>query len=125
LFDRDKITWEGRAPHDRVVMHPGTKVGKLKGDLLHYTVKTPGEHDAQIEKFSSIRAKLLYAEGKRPDFYHLHIKPPLKFFIDYFLKLGFLDGYPGFLIAWKSSRGHRKRYVKLKQMYGAGTYGAG
>jgi glycosyltransferase involved in cell wall biosynthesis len=117
LFDRRKAKWGGVNPHDRIEMKDGSKIGKLKGDLLHYTVRTLDEHDQQIEKFSIISSKELFKAGKKPDFYHLTIKPPIKFTIDYFLKLGFLDGKNGYLIASKSSKGYRMRYQKLKELY--------
>lgn len=117
LFDRTKMTWGGRPPHDWVEMNPGTKVGKLQGDLLHYTVGTLAEFQAQVEKFSIIRAKLLFAEGKKPNFFYLYVKPGLKFFIHFVLRMGFLDGPAGFHIAWKSALGYRRRYVILKQLY--------
>ncbi len=117
LFDRTKMTWGGRPPHDWVEMNPGTRVGRIKGNLLHYTFHTPDEMDAQVENFSMIRAKLLFAEGKKPNFYYLHIKPWAKFFIHYVLRLGFLDGRAGYQIAAKSAFGYYRRYEILKQMY--------
>lgn len=117
LFDRRKAKWSGINPHDRIQMEVGSRIGKLKGDLHHYTIRTIAEHDKQIEKFSTIRSKELFKAGKKPDFYHLALKPYIKFFTAYFLKLGFLDGKNGYTIARKSSKGYRMRYQKLKELY--------
>lgn len=117
LFDRRKAKWGGINPHDRIEMESHSIIRKLKGDLFHYTVRTLDEHDQQIEYFAIIRAQELFKAGKKPNFYHLFIKPYIKFTIDYFLQLGFLDGKNGYFIASKSSKGYWMRYQKLKELY--------
>lgn len=117
LFDKRHARWGGVNPHDKVIVSEGAKTKHLPGDILHYTIASTEEHDAQIEKFSEIRARELFRLGKRPNTYQLMVKPWLKFGLDYFLKLGFLDGKNGFTIAYKSALAYRKRYEKLKALY--------
>jgi glycosyltransferase involved in cell wall biosynthesis len=115
LWNRTIGQWGGRNPHDRVVIGPGTKVESLPGDLLHYTVDSIDQYIGQVNKFSSIQAAQLRGEGFRPNFLHLLIKPAYKFFLAYFFRLGFLDGWRGYLIARGQALGVYLRYVKIRQ----------
>ncbi len=46
--------------------------------------------------------------------YHVVIKPAAsRFFIHYIIRLGFLDGFAGFLVAKTQAYGVLTRYVKL------------
>lgn len=117
LFDRKLGRWGGTNPHDKVIMKPGTTIQKLKGDLLHYTVSTVREYIGQVNKFSSIQATELLQRKKRVSFFHLYIKPPYKFILAYFFRLGFLDGWRGFCIASGQAWGIYLRYVKMKDLY--------
>jgi hypothetical protein len=41
------------------------RVGRLRGDLFHYTVRTVKEHNAKLEVFTDKAAEDLYARGRR------------------------------------------------------------
>jgi hypothetical protein len=41
------------------------------------------------------------------------VKPPARFVIHYFIRLGFLDGFPGFTFAKAQAYGVYVRYIKL------------
>ena len=45
--------------------------------------------------------------------FQILFKPPVRFVIHYFIGLGFLDGFPGFVIAVTQSYGVLTRYIKL------------
>jgi len=93
-----------------------SKVGFLEGDLMHYSYYKISEHIQQIDKFSEIRAKVLYKKGKKTNIFQIIVKPFWKFLRHYFLKLGFLDGYYGFVISIISAHATFLRYAKLKQL---------
>jgi hypothetical protein len=80
-------------------MFQGDKTtGYLKGNILHYSFYTIDSHIKQIEYFTDISSKALYAKQYKPNFIKLYISPAAKFIESYFLKLGFLDGKYGFII---------------------------
>ncbi len=116
LWNRKKGCWGGKNPHDKVVMEPGCRVKKIEGDLLHYTVSEVGEYLAQVDKFSTIQAEQLKAEGMSPHFFHLRIKPLYKFLLAYVIRLGFLDGWRGYVIARGQALGIYWRYRKVREM---------
>ena len=114
LWQKNNGQWEGII-HEQVVLAKGTKTAYLKGELLHHTCNSVAEHIRQINNFTTIEAQRDFQKGIRPTFYHLYLKPLWKFVNTYFIKLGFLDGYYGWLIAKNSAYARHLRYVKLQK----------
>ncbi len=119
LWTRTKGEWGGNNPHDKFFMNKDASVGVLQGDLLHYTFRTVEQHLAQIEKFSTISAQSKFAKGKKSSAFKIAVYPFWRFFRNYFIKLGFLDGKTGFLIAFYSMHAVELKYVKLKKLHDA------
>jgi glycosyltransferase involved in cell wall biosynthesis len=109
-------TWTGMNPHDKLTLKPGVKSERLKGHILHYTVGEIKEHIDQMNSFSSIGAEGLFKKGCKGVSVRIIINPFFRFFRDYVFKMGFLDGYYGFLIAMNTSYGVFLKYSKLKMM---------
>lgn len=114
LWERRCGEWGGKNPHDKVILRPGSQVKKLKGDLLHYTAPTQKAFYNQLDKFSSIQAAGLRAEGFRPNFFHFYFKPAFKFLTAYLFRVGFLDGRAGYQIAKGQAWSVLQRYLKVK-----------
>ncbi len=75
------------------------KTKKLKNPLLHLPHLTVGEFLKDINFYTNIRAQELFSKGKTTNVWQIIGYPIGKFFWNYFLKLGFLDGVQGLLIA--------------------------
>lgn len=116
LFKRDRGSWQGVNPHDRFDMVEGARVAKLKGDLLHYSFYSVEEHLKQIDKFSTIAAQAKFENGVRTSPLMPFVKGLAKFIKAYVIKLGFLDGYFGWLIAVYSAKASYLKYFKLLQL---------
>lgn len=116
LFHKSSGNWAGKNPHDKFDVKKGITVKHLVGDLLHYTFYTLQEHNLQIEKFSGIAAQAYYDKGTRANVLNLVFSPLFKFIRNYVLKLGFLDGYYGWLICKRSARATYLKYDKLKKI---------
>jgi glycosyltransferase involved in cell wall biosynthesis len=67
--------------------------------LRHFPHQTISEYLSEINKYSDIRAKELFRQGKSSNVLEICIYPFAKFVMDYFLLLGFIDGARGFIIA--------------------------
>jgi glycosyltransferase involved in cell wall biosynthesis len=117
LWDSRKGQWTGINPHDMYKLKPGSSEEKLRGDILHYSYYTTSDHLKQVDYFTGISAKELHARGKKSNFFKMIFSPPVKFFRDYFIRLGFLDGYYGFVICMISAHAVFIKYVKLKQLW--------
>jgi glycosyltransferase involved in cell wall biosynthesis len=117
LWDRKKGRWGGVNPHDRVVMDDQSRISHLSGDLLHYSYHTIRDHIDQINSFSDIAARAAFAEGRKANLMlDIVLNPLMTFFKKYFLKMGILDGYQGFMIAIHTAYGKFLKYIKLREL---------
>ena len=102
--------------HERVDVQGST--GDLKKDLLHYPYKGVISGQLQtVNNFSSLMAEDMYERGKHYHISLLLLRPTFKFFEVYLLKLGFLDGLAGFIIAVTSAYAMFVRYIKLRELW--------
>ncbi|MEQ6121100.1 glycosyltransferase family 2 protein [Reichenbachiella sp. MALMAid0571] len=117
LWNKNKGQWGGTNPHDLVRMNSDSTVQYCNEDILHYSYHSIDQHIGQINKFSSISAEEKARKGKKVNvIVHLILYPYWIFLKTYFLKLGFLDGYYGFVISVLNSYYRFLKYVKLKQI---------
>lgn len=110
LYRRDAARFVG-AIHESVQVNG--PVGKLRGDILHYTIRSLGEHYAKMEAFTTRAAEDLYARGRRSWRGGMWLAAPWTLLQRFVFQLGFLDGYRGALIAWTSARYVWLKYRKL------------
>lgn len=120
LWDSRLGKWAGTNPHDKYEMQAGCKIQKLKGDILHYSYYTREDHYKQVNYFTTILAQSQYKIGKKAPLIVLYMSPIVKFFKDYFLKLGFLDGKTGFIICRISAYATFVKYRKLRNLIQSG-----
>jgi glycosyltransferase involved in cell wall biosynthesis len=79
------------------------KVKDLKNPLIHLPHPTMSTYIESVNEFSDLHAKANKKEGKKASLTKILFWPPLKFIDNYFLKLGFLDGTEGFVVAMMMS----------------------
>jgi len=116
LFDRRKGCWGGINPHDRVVMQKGSRVHYLKGDLLHWVLNSYEAHIDKANKFSTIAAHEYFKLGRKSSMPKIILNSTWRFFKAYVLRLGFMDGFNGFVISSFSAYTSFLKYVKLHQL---------
>jgi glycosyltransferase involved in cell wall biosynthesis len=115
LWDSRKGDWGGTNPHDKYELFDKTaKTGFLKGNILHYSYYTREDHYKQIEYFTNILAKEQANSSKNASLFVLYFSPVVKFFKDYFIKRGFLDGKEGFVISRLSAYATYLKYKKIR-----------
>ncbi|MGC1188701.1 MAG: glycosyltransferase family 2 protein [Candidatus Acidiferrales bacterium] len=110
LYDRTHGQFAGTI-HESVRLDG--PAGRLKGLLHHYNVRTYQEHLAKIDAFTNIAAAELYQRGRKHWRVKMYVAAPWTFFQRLMLRLGFLDGRRGWMIAWTSARYVRLKYAKL------------
>src|ERR1700732_3963552 len=86
------------------VLHEGVKIdgpaGRLKGHLLHYTVRSFAEHQAKLEVLTTMAAEDMFARGRKTWRAAMIFAPPWTFVQRLVFQLGLLDGRRGWMIAW-------------------------
>jgi (heptosyl)LPS beta-1,4-glucosyltransferase len=113
LYRRDEAEFSG-VVHEAVRF--SGRVGRLSGDVLHYTVRSFEEHEANVERYTTLAAQQMFAEGKRKWKGAVWFATPWSWFQNFVLRGGFMDGYRGALIARMSARSVRLKYEKLGRL---------
>ena len=89
-------TWEGRV-HEQWIVEGETET--FENHLLHYPHQTVSEFLAEINLYTTIRAKELLASGEKASIFKIIAYPKAKFIQNYFVRFGFLDGLGGLVQA--------------------------
>lgn len=88
--------WKGKV-HEKWQVKGKTE--QLHHPLHHYPHQTVSEFLREINYYSSLRAQELFRKRKKGSLFQIITYPTGKFIMNYFVKLGFLDGVPGLIIA--------------------------
>ncbi|CAI8311583.1 MAG: SPBc2 prophage-derived glycosyltransferase SunS [Flavobacterium sp. SCGC AAA160-P02] len=110
LFNRKYCHYEGIV-HEKIIAKG--KLGVLKNKILHYSYISFDKYIVKLNQHSALKAQELYNKGLIITPFHLIIKPIARFIKHYFIKLGILDGFYGFIISFALSYGVLVRYIKL------------
>ena len=93
LFDRRAARWSDDPVHEKVLT--SEKPARLAGDLLHDSAETLALYLDKQNRYTSLQAEKLFAEGKKASGLLLLASPLARFLKFYLFRLGFLDGRPG------------------------------
>ncbi len=96
LCHKDKGHWAGGL-HAKLEVQGRT--AHFKHVYYHYTYADISDQLKTIDNYSSTAASDMQTAGKPFSFLHLIGNPLCRFLRDYFLKRGFLDGFPGLVVA--------------------------
>lgn len=88
----------------------------LKNPILHYPHSSISKFLEEINFHSTLHAQALKQEGVKFSLFRLIFNPLGKFFQNYILRLGFLDGMPGLIVALMMSFHSFLARAKLYQL---------
>ena len=111
LARREIVTWHGEEPHEHARVQGG--VGRMRGELRHYTYRDIADHVARLNAHSSSAARALHAKGLRAGLVDLLLKPKARFFKFFLLRRGYREGLPGLLVACMEAFYVYLKYFKL------------
>jgi len=117
LWDSTKGYWGGENPHDKFIMMDGSKIGSLRGNLLHYTMNGLSDLISQTNKFSDIAATAMFLKNKKIGGIQKIFKVVFRFVKEYVFLLGFLDGKAGFDIARTNAHYVWLKYTRLNALH--------
>jgi glycosyltransferase involved in cell wall biosynthesis len=115
LVKKTLAHWAGTDPHDHLYVEG--KVGALRGDILHYTYRNLSDHMKTLDRFTTVGAAELLKAGAKSALPQMVCRPPARFLRMYLLKLGFLDGVPGFVASAIGGYYVFMKYAKLWEMF--------
>jgi len=114
LFRRGRARVAGLDPHGRIEVDG--EVARLPRRLEHYSYRDVEDQVRRMLFFSGEAARAMHAEGRRAGFSRLVLRPPARFLRGYLLKRGFLDGWPGFIVAVIASMYVFLKYARLWEL---------
>jgi len=111
LFRRTKGHFVSLKVHERIEIIG--KVGKLKGKIFHKAFPNLDLVLRKMNDYSTWGAEQKKSQGKKGGLFKAITHGFWSFFRGYVLRLGFLDGKEGFLLAISNAEGTYYRYLKL------------
>ncbi len=100
LARKGKATWKGKV-HERWEVKGKTAL--LLHPLDHFPHVSLHNFIQEIDTYTTLRAKELYDQGVRTNWFFIIAYPKAKFILNYFFKQGFRDGTAGFMLAMMMS----------------------
>lgn len=111
LFRTGKGKEAGAPEHDRFEVEG--KTIRFRGDLLHYSNDSIERHVGKLAFFSAAFLARERARGKKFNAVEAVFRSVWRFFRAYFLRLGFLDGFPGLYLASVAAFSAFVRHARL------------
>jgi len=115
LFKKSKCQYNGNFVHEEVICLG--KIGQLNHEIKHFSFVDFNRYNQKLTQYSKLQAEVLFKKGKRPNLFHFLLRPSYRFFTQYILRLGILDGKAGFILAYVHSFAVFKRYAFLWLKY--------
>ncbi len=90
--------------------------GRLANDLQHYPYRDISHHLQTIDRYTTLAADQMRAEGRTPSLPGVVLHPPFAFLRNYVLRGGFRDGVPGLIISAMNARYVGLKFAKLWEL---------
>lgn len=97
LWRKSKGKWVGSI-HEEVVVKG--RVGELKSAKIHHSHKTVSDFLEMLNNYTLLEAQKIIENGKKFSLFKFFTSPIISFFGRYFYKLGFMDGWRGFVLSY-------------------------
>lgn len=114
LFDRERAGFDDKPVHESIRARGG--VGRLPGLLHHYTYETMEQYIAKLDRYTTLAAESLHAEGRRASLADAVWRAEGAFWRMWILQGGVLDGWVGTVLCRASAFYVLSKYVKLWRM---------
>ena len=71
--------------------------------MVHHSIWSYDQFNAKVERYTKLQAEQWHAEGKDASYFNLLVRPFFRFFREYILQFGILDGKIGLQQAWNAA----------------------
>jgi len=115
LFKNGKMSYTLESVHEGYISHSEKEIGTLKNIIWQFPFKNTEEVMHKANRYSSLGVQKLKEKGITGSISKAFGHGLWSFMKHYIFKLGFLDGGPGFVIAFGNFEGTFYRYVKLME----------
>jgi glycosyltransferase involved in cell wall biosynthesis len=111
LFKKGALTYCDDMVHEGFDVNGN--IGYLKSDVLHFSFRDLDQVITKMNRYSTLGMQKMQQQGKRSSLGMALARGIWAFARIYLIKLGFLDGWPGFVIALGNFEGTFYRHAKL------------
>lgn len=100
LFHRGRGRWQDVEIHEQVEMRAGARVERVPRDILHYTIRSAGQHHRTIgERWAPVHARQMAEAGRRTSMLEVMTAAPRAFFDRFVVQGGVRDGFAGYCVS--------------------------
>ena len=111
LFHKKHGQYNGNLVHETLEIDGKTQ--RLRTRVPHHTYKDFSDYVGKLDRYSTLQAQMNFEKNKRASLFHFLFRPAYRFWHQYLLRLGILDGKEGLILAYINAHSVFKRYVKL------------
>ena len=110
LWKKDTGKWVGDVHEELIV---AGEVGRMEHAKIHYQYETVKEFLDMINRYSELEAEEKVKSGQNFSYFRFVFEPKYNFLVRYFYRLGFLDGWRGFILSYLMAIYHFVLWVKV------------
>jgi glycosyltransferase involved in cell wall biosynthesis len=114
LFRRGAMSYDLKPVHEGYVLHSSKPIGHMQSAIWQFPFKNMAEVMHKANRYSTLGAEKI--KHKKISMWTALIHAKWAFWKHYLFKLGFLDGWAGFVIAVGNFEGTFYRYVKALEL---------
>ena len=115
LFKNGKMSYTMDSVHEGYISHSEKEIGSIKNVIWQFPFKNTEEVMHKANRYSTLGVDKLQDKGVKGGVFQAFLHGIWSFIKHYIFKLGFLDGGPGFVIAFGNFEGTFYRYIKLTE----------
>ena len=116
LFKNGKMSYTLDSVHEGYISYSDKEIGSIKNFIWQFPFKNTEEVMHKANRYSTLGVIKLQEKGVNGSVSKAFLHGIWSFLKHYIFKLGFLDGGPGFVIAFGNFEGTFYRYIKLAEM---------
>ena len=116
LFNRKQVRWDDAEVHESLLASRGIKRATIPGYVLHKTASSINEYKSKMNRYAELNAEKYFKQGKKAGMFKVYFSSIFSFIINYFLRLGFLDGATGYNCAKVNAQYTFLKYKKLNEL---------
>jgi hypothetical protein len=87
--------------------------------MIHYSFWSYDQLLAKYDRYTRLQAQQWHAAGRKPSYWQLLVRPMWRFFREFVIHRGFLDGKPGLQLAWLAAHYSFMKQARLWELQDA------
>ncbi|MBK8521469.1 MAG: glycosyltransferase family 2 protein [Chitinophagaceae bacterium] len=116
MANRNTVKIDQEIVHEKLFLQPGLHIKTLDGFIRHYTVSNSIDYACKAMEYASLSADKYIKQGRHSSFIKIYLSPLFSFLQNYIFKMGFRDGWKGFVCASMTAWYTFMKYTKLKEL---------